>query len=140
MSVFQLHPQLQQDCHEVGRFELSLLLMMNDSAYPWFILVPQRGGLTELYQLNDRERTLWLAESCQLAETMAAIFRPDKLNVAAIGNLVPQLHIHHIARYRTDPAWPAPVWGKFPAQPYTGDQAERRIGQMRQALRGRLLD
>jgi len=140
MTDFQLHPRLHQDCFTVGRLALSQVLMMNDSQYPWFILVPRRPEILEIYQLTEDERHILLAESCALAETMQAIYRPDKLNIATIGNLVPQLHVHHVARYRTDKTWPAPVWGKLPAQAYTQQQAELQISRLREALAGRLLD
>jgi len=92
---------------------------MNDSQYPWFILVPERADLQEIYQLSKAERGLLTEESSYLAENLAVLYNADKMNIAAIGNMVPQLHIHHIVRYRTDKAWPAPVWGKFTAEPYT---------------------
>jgi len=95
---------------------------MNESTYPWLILVPQRPEIREIYELPPTERQQLLNESCHLAEALAALFRPDKLNVAALGNVVPQLHLHHIVRYRHDPAWPAPVWGKSPAVPYLPEQ------------------
>lgn len=116
--TFELHPHLQQDCIEIGRFDLCRLLMMNDSQYPWFILVPEKHGLREIYQLGKAERALLMEESSYLAENLAVLYQADKMNIAAIGNLVPQLHIHHIVRYRTDKAWPAPIWGKFDAVPY----------------------
>jgi diadenosine tetraphosphate (Ap4A) HIT family hydrolase len=140
MSNFHLHPRLQADCFLVGHLALSQVLMMNDSLYPWFILVPRRIDITEIHQLNAADRLQLLAESCLLAETLQSIYRPDKLNIAAIGNLVPQLHVHHVARYRTDTAWPAPIWGKFPPQPYTHKQAEARIHQLREGLGGHWLD
>lgn len=120
--TFQLHPRLQQDCIIIGSFELSLLLLMNDNHYPWFILVPQRADLSEIYQLNEPDRQLLQKESCLLAETLATFYLADKINIAAIGNLVPQLHLHHVVRYQTDAAWPAPVWGKFAPLPYTDEQ------------------
>lgn len=134
MSDFQLHPQLAQDCFNVGRLVLSEILMMNDSQYPWFILVPRRNHIKEIYQLNPADRLALQAESCLLAETLAAIYRPDKLNIAAIGNLVPQLHLHHVVRYQTDKAWPAPIWGKFASVPYAPTEAGQRISQLREAL------
>jgi diadenosine tetraphosphate (Ap4A) HIT family hydrolase len=140
MTHFQLHPRLQQDCFTVGRLALSQLLMMNDSQYPWFILVPRRPEITEIYQLTEEDRQMLLAESCALAETLQAIYQPDKLNIATIGNLVPQLHVHHVARYQADKSWPAPVWGKLPALAYTQQQAEFQISRLREALAGRLLD
>lgn len=140
MTDFQLHPQLRQDCFSVGSLALSELLMMNDSQYPWFILVPRRAHIKEIHQLSAADRQTLLAESCLLAETLSEQYRPDKLNIAAIGNLVPQLHLHHVVRYQTDKAWPAPIWGKFPAVPYNGDQPEQRLARMREALASWLLD
>jgi diadenosine tetraphosphate (Ap4A) HIT family hydrolase len=95
---------------------------MNDSNYPWFILVPDRDDIREIYQLDTADREQLLDESCRLSEFVMSAFEGDKLNVAALGNQVPQLHLHHIVRYTTDSAWPGPVWGKFPALSYT-DQA-----------------
>jgi diadenosine tetraphosphate (Ap4A) HIT family hydrolase len=137
---FQLHPQLHTDCIFVGRFELCQLLMMNDSQYPWFILVPEIANLTELYQLTPAQRSLLMEESCFLAENLAKSFQADKMNVANIGNMVSQLHIHHIVRYRTDPAWPAPVWGKFAAVPYSQAQINERISQLKMCLGASLSD
>ncbi|MDI1229974.1 MAG: HIT domain-containing protein [Methylobacter sp.] len=132
---FQLHPRLEQDCIAIGRFELCRLLMMNDSQYPWFILVPERAGLQEIYQLNKAERELLTEESSYLAETLANLYQADKMNIAAIGNLVPQLHIHHIVRYQTDKAWPAPVWGKFAAEPYTEQQIADNLARVKDPLK-----
>jgi diadenosine tetraphosphate (Ap4A) HIT family hydrolase len=132
--TFQLHPRLQQDCIIVGSFTLSLLLMMNDNHYPWFILVPQRIGISEIYQLSHNEQLLLQEESCLLAETLAKIYQADKMNIAAIGNLVPQLHLHHVVRYRTDKAWPTPVWGKFEAMPYTAAQIVEHKCRLQAAL------
>lgn len=140
MTHFQLHPRLQQDCFTVGPLALSQLLMMNDSQYPWFILVPRRPEITEIYQLTEQDRQTLLAESCLLAETLQAIYRPDKLNIATIGNMVPQLHMHHVARYQADKAWPAPIWGKWPTQPYSQQEADQQIGGLRAALSPYLTD
>ncbi|WP_341326475.1 HIT domain-containing protein [Methylotuvimicrobium sp. KM2] len=129
--AFQLHPQLQKDCILLGRLELCQLLLMNDSQYPWFILVPEIGDIREIYQLLPTKRSLLQEESCQLAKRLARLFNADKMNVAAIGNLVPQLHIHHIVRYRSDKAWPAPVWGKFDAVPYTEHQLEELLPKIK---------
>lgn len=136
MPNFQLHPRLQEDCCTVGQFALSQLLMMNDSQYPWFILVPRRQDTTEIYQLSETDRQALLNESCVLAEKIQAIYRPDKLNIATIGNLVPQLHMHHVARFKDDKAWPAPIWGKLPVQPYEHSDAERHVARLRAALSG----
>jgi len=125
-----LHPQLAADCILLGRFPLCRLLLMNDSQYPWFILVPDRDEIREIHQLDDADRARLLRESCLLAEFLMRQFAGDKLNLAALGNQVPQLHLHHIVRYRTDPAWPAPVWGKRPPVAY----APGAIDEIRAAL------
>ncbi len=140
MPDFKLHPRLQQDCFIVGDLELSQLLMMNDCQYPWFILVPRRPAISEIYQLAEKDRQTLLAESCVLAEKLDEIYKPDKLNIAAIGNMVPQLHVHHVARYQTDKAWPAPIWGKLPAQSYNPDQAKFELARIRKALITSLID
>ncbi len=130
MSTFQLHAQLKQDCFVVGQFELCLVLLLNDSQFPWFILVPQREHIREIYELQSEDQQLLIQESSYFSQQLATIFEADKLNVAAIGNIVPQLHIHHIVRYQTDKAWPAPVWGKFAATPYTTQQRDFRISKV----------
>ena len=117
--MFELHPRLTQDTSVVGDFPLCRLLLMNDANYPWFILVPRRTEIREIFQLGQRDQQQLLKESSQLSQVLNQIFQADKLNIAALGNMVPQLHIHHIVRYQTDPAWPNPVWGWSPAQPYT---------------------
>jgi diadenosine tetraphosphate (Ap4A) HIT family hydrolase len=125
---FDLHPQLQKDCIPLGSFPLCRLLLMNDSNYPWLILVPQRENLREIHELDESDLWLLMHESVTLARALEYTFRPDKLNIAALGNVVPQLHLHHIVRYVRDPAWPAPVWGKVPAQPYPAERlAELRV-------------
>lgn len=131
---FQLHPQLRKDCLEVGHFKLSQILLMNDSQYPWLILVPRRADIREIYQLNTEDREQLMRESCWLAQAMAELYLPDKLNIAAIGNLVPQLHLHHVARYQTDIAWPAPIWGKFAAVAYREQAEQTRIADLRRCL------
>ena len=133
--TFQLHPRLEQDCITIGRFELCRLLMMNDSQYPWFILVPERADLQEIYQLSTADRQLLIEESSYLAENLAVLFNADKMNIAAIGNMVPQLHIHHVVRYQIDKAWPAPIWGKFDAVPYTEQQIAGNLVRIKEQLK-----
>ncbi len=133
--TFQLHPRLEQDCIAIGRFELCRLLMMNDSQYPWFILVPERADLQEIYQLSTADRQLLIEESSYLAENLAVLFNADKMNIAAIGNMVPQLHIHHVVRYQIDKAWPAPVWGKFDTVPYTEQQIAENLSRIKEQLK-----
>ena len=106
---FELDPKLAADCILVGRLPLSLLLLMDESTYPWFILVPQRPAVTEVFQLSEADqRQLW-QESAVLARNLMQSFNADKINIGVLGNRVPQLHIHHIARFNSDPAWPGPV-------------------------------
>lgn len=119
---FSLDERLHKDCIVIGDFPLSRLLLMNDARYPWFILVPRRAGATELYHLAETDRAQLMEESAELAETMADCFNADKMNVAALGNQVAQLHIHHIARRKHDSAWPQPVWNNTPAQAYTAEE------------------
>lgn len=118
--MFELHPQLAQDNITVGDFPLCRLLLCNDSNYPWFILVPRRAEIREIFELEESDQRQLLKESSQLSQVLVKIFRADKLNVAALGNMVPQLHLHHIVRYQDDQAWPKPVWGLFPVQAYKG--------------------
>ncbi|MGZ8919227.1 MAG: HIT domain-containing protein [Methylobacter sp.] len=133
--TFQLHPRLQQDCIDIGQVSLCRLMMMKDSQYPWFILVPEIADKQEIYQLSKAERELLLEESCYLAENLATFYKADKMNIAAIGNMVPQLHIHHIVRYKTDKAWPEPVWGKFAAAPYTEEQIADTLIRLKELLK-----
>ena len=134
-TTFQLHPRLKEDCIAIGRFDLCQLLMMNDSQYPWFILVPEKPDIKEIYQLGKLDRHTLTEESSYLAENLAALFKADKMNIAAIGNLVPQLHIHHVVRYQTDKAWPAPIWGKFAAVAYTQQQIADNIARVKEQLK-----
>ena len=116
--MFQLDPRLEADTQLLGAFPLSLLLLSKDANYPWCILVPQREDIREIYQLNEADRRQLLDESCLVAETLSDLFGADKINVATIGNMVPQLHMHHVVRFKTDAAWPGPVWGAVAAATY----------------------
>lgn len=131
---FALHPQLAADCSLVGRFPLCLLLLMNDSNYPWTILVPQRAGVREIYALPEADQHQLLRESSRLGETLMRLHGGDKLNIGALGNMVPQLHVHHIVRRVGDAAWPAPVWGRAPAVPYVAEARAALIAQLQAAL------
>ena len=134
--MFELHAQLQKDCVVVGDFTLCRVLLLNDSQYPWFILVPRRAPMREGFELADDDRAQFHRESDRFAALLADNFAADKLNIAALGNMVPQLHVHHIVRYQTDPAWPAPVWGKLPAKPYEAAALQAVLDKVRIALRG----
>ncbi|WP_286257276.1 HIT domain-containing protein [Pseudoalteromonas apostichopi] len=121
-TPFSLAPELQHDCIELADWPLCKVLLMNDSQYPWFILVPRVAGVKEIIDLSEELQITLLQESGKLSKLLQQVFNPDKLNVAALGNMVPQLHVHHIARFTADAAWPTPVWGKLPAVPYTDEQ------------------
>lgn len=128
--AFQLHQQLVEDSFILGEFELSYLLLINDTQFPWCVLVPKRANITEIYQLTEGEQAQFWAESGLLSQVLMEVFKGDKLNVAAIGNLVPQLHLHHVVRYKNDPCWPAPIWGKLPMKSY---QVEK-VAEIQQKL------
>ena len=131
---FALHPRLEADTVTIGDWPLCRVLLMNDAQYPWFILVPRREGAREIYQLGDADQAQLLRESSQLSRALMQAFRGDKLNVAALGNVVPQLHLHHIVRFAGDPAWPAPVWGRHPARPYAPAEQAERLKALRAVL------
>lgn len=124
LQPYHLHPQLAKDCVLLGQFLLSDLLLMNDANYPWFILVPRRADVSEIYHLSLQDQQQLIVESSVLASNLVDIFDADKINIAALGNVVPQLHIHHVVRSQQDPAWPAPVWGRVTAIPYSSAQIE----------------
>lgn len=135
--TFVLDARLAADCLPVGRFGLSRLLLMNDAAYPWLILVPERPGISELFELDAADLATLAAETALVAGMLKALMTAEKINVAALGNVVAQLHVHVIARSTADPAWPAPVWGRTPARPYAAEAAAQmlnRIGSALQAL------
>jgi len=107
---------------------------MKDANYPWFILVPDREQITEIHQLNETDQHQLISESSTLSRIIDQQFNADKINIAALGNLVPQLHIHHIVRYKTDAAWPAPVWGKIPVKAYTDEETNQVITRLKSSL------
>ncbi|GAA5136665.1 HIT domain-containing protein [Thalassotalea piscium] len=118
-AVFKLDPMLKRDCFELLELKLSKLLLMNDSQYPWFILVPKRTGIEDIYQLDWQDQQQLLNESSALSEILMQAFTGRKMNVAALGNMCSQLHVHHVVRFENDCAWPKPVWGYSPAIAYT---------------------
>ena len=134
--MFILHPRLADDTVVVGRFPLSLLLLSKDANYPWCILVPEREDVYEIHHLSEEDQLQLVRESCRLAEVMTSLFNAHKMNVAALGNIVRQLHIHHVARLVDDPAWPQPIWGKVPEQAYAPEALNERIKQLQSALVG----
>lgn len=134
-NQWQLQPRLADDSHPVAELELSELRLMDDANHPWLILVPRVVDAVELIDLDEAQRNQLSAEIARTSRVLQALFKPDKLNVAALGNLVPQLHVHVIARFTDDIAWPRPVWGSATARPYTPEQLVDRVT----ALQARLL-
>ena len=134
--MFVLDSRLQQDTVWVGDYPLCSLLLMNDAQYPWFILVPRREDVSELFQLDGADQLQLWQETNGLAEVLKDCFAADKMNVATLGNVVSQLHMHVIVRRREDVAWPAPVWGKHPTQPYTPEQLAVLKARLRLVLTG----
>lgn len=121
-TEFRLHERLQADTLELGSTPLCDVRLMNDRTWPWVLLVPAMPGIREIYQLPEADQHQLLAESSALSEAMMDVFGGHKMNVAALGNMVPQLHLHHIVRFEGDPAWPGPVWGKQAPVAYTEEQ------------------
>ena len=118
----------------VGETPLSQVLLMNDARYPWLILVPRRGDVTEPFELSEVDQAQLWQESMRLGEAMKAHFAADKLNIAALGNQVAQLHVHHIARFHTDDAWPGPVWGIGSTVPYSDTRLDALMDDLRSLL------
>lgn len=132
-STFILHPQLSADTFVLGDWPLCRVLRMNDRAFPWLILVPHVADVREIIDLGEAQQQALMAEIARASRALKALLNPDKLNVAALGNAVPQLHVHVIARYKTDPAWPRPIWGVQPPVAFGGD-AEGELTKLRPAL------
>jgi diadenosine tetraphosphate (Ap4A) HIT family hydrolase len=124
VAKFELHPDLQRDGILIGEFPLSLVLLINDSAYPWFVLVPRRAGIKDAIDLDPADYRQLSEESRLFSIALKQVFAAEKLNVAALGNMTPQLHVHHIVRSSNDAAWPKPIWGFQPLTPYTTEGAE----------------
>jgi len=131
---YELHPQLAADTHPLATLALCDLRLMDDANYPWLVLVPRVAGARELIDLEAAQRRLLSDEIDLASRLLRDAFRPFKLNVAALGNLVPQLHVHVIAREEGDPAWPAPVWGRVAARPYAPEELVARTQALQRAL------
>ena len=122
MEKFSLNSRLKADTIKIADFELSELLLMNDKNYPWFILVPRRANISEIFQLNDQDQTQLYKEISYLSEILQNFYQADKVNIGALGNMVPQLHIHVIMRFKDDIVWPKPVWGLVEAVNYSDEE------------------
>lgn len=132
--TFTLHADLQRDGIWLGDFTLSRLLMINDAAYPWCVLVPRVDDVLDSYLLPESDHAQLTAESRALCRAMMAVFRGDKMNVAALGNMTPQLHIHHIVRRSGDPAWPSAIWGHAPLTAMMPNEIKTRSTALHSAL------
>ncbi len=136
---FCLHPTLEKDTIWIDSWQLCEVLLMNDANYPWVILVPRVGPchvetsqyVREIYELSEANQHQFWKESAYLGENLMHAFEGEKLNIGALGNMVPQLHVHHIVRTSNDPAWPAPVWGRVPAVPLVEPLLSDWIGRLR---------
>jgi diadenosine tetraphosphate (Ap4A) HIT family hydrolase len=134
MELFTLHPQLQADTVPVADWALSRVLLMNDARFPWLILVPRRAGLSELFDLKHAERMVLSEELNRASVGLKALTKAKKINVGALGNLVPQLHIHVVARTEADAAWPGPVWGSGNAKAYSSTESDALIARLKAEL------
>ena len=131
---FALDPRLDADSLYLADWPLCRVLRMSDRAYPWLILVPRRVGVREIIDLSSADQALLLGEIGQASRAIRKALKPEKLNVAALGNVVPQLHVHVIGRFAGDPAWPRPIWGVQPPAPFDPDEAEVEVIQWRERL------
>lgn len=131
---FELDPRLRSDATSVCELRLCEVLLMNDAAWPWLVLVPRRAGMRELIDLSLSDQQQLSVEMASASQVLQRLYGPDKLNVAALGNIVEQLHIHVIARYRDDPAWPAPIWGLQAPTPYVPARLEEQLIKLRTAF------
>jgi len=132
--TWSLNPQLAKDTVEVGDLLLARVLLMNDANFPWLLLVPRRPNVSEVFDLDEIEQGQLVSEITLLARVLKDVTTCDKLNIATIGNVVPQLHVHIVARRRDDAAWPQPVWGTLPARPYEPAERDLLIAAIRQEV------
>jgi len=132
--MFKLHDMLAADTVEVARWDLCLVLLMKDRNYPWLVLVPQRVGLKDLHDLHEADHGPLMAEIARAARALETVYQPDKINVAALGNVVSQLHVHVIARFHSDAAWPSPIWNVVPTLAYDEADLKRTVETLRNAL------
>ena len=128
--AFELDPQLQADTVLVSDWHLCQVRLMNDSRYPWVILIPKVLGVVEIHELADEQQHLLLEESVRLSKALEQLFSPHKLNIAALGNVVRQLHVHHVVRFEDDAVFPNPVWGVGAVQPYEPDKLAETVSAL----------
>jgi diadenosine tetraphosphate (Ap4A) HIT family hydrolase len=133
-TTWSLHPRLAEDTIGIGDLPLARALLMNDANYPWLVLVPRRPGAVEIIDLDEEQQVQLMSEIALLARVLKDVIGCHKLNIAAIGNVVPQLHVHVVARSHDDAAWPRPVWGAVPARPYLPAERDRLIAAIRREV------
>ena len=131
---FKLDPQLEQDTILISDWHLCQVRLMNDSRYPWVILIPKVDGVSEIHELAEEQQQLLLGESMRLSKALDQLFSPHKLNIAALGNMVRQLHVHHIVRFENDASFPKPVWGVGEAVPYEAAALNDTVSGLQIAL------
>ena len=134
MAKFSLHERLRADTIELTRWPLSLVLLMNARQWPWLVLVPRRAEVREIHDLSESDQQTLMAEIVRASRGLSQLVRPDKINVGALGNVVPQLHLHVIARFTNDPAWPRPVWSAVPPEPYPDSELRQKVESLRRSL------
>lgn len=134
--MFKLDERLFKDTVVLGDFTLCRVLLMNDSRYPWLILVPRRAGISELFELNMAEQQQLWQETSYVGQVLKDVFQADKINIATLGNVVKQLHMHIVVRMQDDAAWPAPVWGNGAAQGYTDEALAAMRARLQVAFNG----
>ena len=132
--AFKLDPQLEKDTILISDWHLCQVRLMNDSRYPWVILIPKVDGVSEIHELAEEQQQLLLGESMRLSKALDQLFSPYKLNVAALGNMVRQLHVHHIVRFENDASFPRPVWGVGDAVPYDEASLNETVSGLKIAL------
>lgn len=137
MTNYTLHPQLEKDSELVIELVLCSVRLINDANYPWLILVPRIANISDIIDLNAAQQQMLWQESALVSRVLKYLFTPDKLNIAALGNMVPQLHLHHIARYQNDVSWPKPIWGQVPSKVYSGEQLMQRIELIKTEIEAR---
>jgi diadenosine tetraphosphate (Ap4A) HIT family hydrolase len=131
---WSLHAQLQKDTIDIGDLQLCRVLVIKDANYPWLLLVPRRPETVEIIDLDEVGQAQLMTEIGRVARALKEITKCDKLNIAALGNAVPQLHVHVIARRSTDAAWPRPVWGVVPPLAHDAEEAQHFIGALRRKI------
>jgi diadenosine tetraphosphate (Ap4A) HIT family hydrolase len=131
---WSLHSQLQKDTIDIGDLPLSRVLVIKDAQYPWLLLVPRRAEIVEIIDLDEVEQAQLMTEISRVARALKEITKCDKLNIAALGNVVPQLHVHIIARRSSDVAWPRPVWGVMPPLAHDAEEVQNFISALRRKI------